>query len=209
MSAPSLIERELSRRGLLVGAAGGAAGLAGVLRLLEQIAGVSEALASAPGPRQQASADVIRRTIAAFADTIVPGPAGGADPHPGAVEAGVVDEMYDPFYGADGIYPALHADLQLATPVVLGRPESFDLALPYRDRERVILDRVGRDSDGANPLWLMHIAVATLVWQIYYGVAASTAGVDYLRFRPHSDGYSPGHSYGLRFRGMTKGGNPP
>ena len=201
------IERELSRRGLLAGGAAGALGLAGLSGLLEQIAAASEALAEAPPGRQDPTAALVRRSIEAFADTIVPGPAGGADPDPGAIEAGVVDEMYEEFYGASGIYPVLHADLQTATPLVLGRPVSFDLGLPYPDRERVVLDRVRRGDDG-NTLYLAHIAVATLVWQIYYGVAASNAGVDYLRFPPHSDGYFPGHSYGIRFEGMTRKGNP-
>jgi hypothetical protein len=102
----------------------------------------------------------------------------------------------------------MHADLQSASPAVLGRLATFELALPYRDRERVVLDRVRPLAEGGNPLYLLHIAVATLIWQIYYGVAASTAGVDYLRFPPHSDGYWPKHSYRFRFRGMTRNGNP-
>jgi hypothetical protein len=175
-----------------------------VLGALERLAVVAEAHA----PRQGASDDAVRRTIAAFADTIVPGPAGGADPDPGAIEAGVVEEMHAPFYGAAGIFPVLHADLQAATPVVLGRPATFELAVPYADRERVLLDRVRPVAGGGNATYLLHIAVAILVWQIYYGVAASNAGVDYMRLPPHSNGYWPDHSYRIRFRGMTRDGNP-
>lgn len=198
---PGAIERELSRRGFLAGT-GGLFGLAGLLRLLESLD--AEALAQDLPPGLGADSPAVRATIEAYADTIVPGPAGGADPDPGAVEAGVVDELYDPFYGAQGSYPAIHADLQTATPLVLGRPEGFDLALPYPDRERVVLDRMG----GGSPLGVIYAALATLVWQIYYGVASSEAGVRYIRFPPHSDGYWPRHSYGIRFRGMTRHGNP-
>lgn len=203
---PGAIGRELSRRGFLAGT-GGLFGLAGLLGLLESLD--AEALAQDLPPGLGADSPAVRATIEAYADTIVPGPAGGADPDPGAVEAGVVDELYDPFYGARGSYPAIHADLQTATPLVLGRPASFDLDLPYPDRERVVLDRIAPASQGGdNPLAVLYAAIATLVWQIYYGVASSDAGVRYIRFPPHSDGYWPRHSYGIRFRGMTRHGNP-
>jgi hypothetical protein len=203
MSEPSPIERELSRRGLLVGAGAGALGLAGLVRLIEQIATATEALAQTPAQGLGPADSLVRATIEGFADTIVPGPAGGADPDPGAIEAKVVDEIYDDFYGASGSFPVLHSDLLVATPLVLGRPETFDLDLPYPDRERVILDRV----QGGSPLGVLYIAIATLVWVTYYGTASSKKGLRYIGLPPHSDGYWPRHSYGVRFRGMTKHGN--
>jgi hypothetical protein len=199
-----LAERELSRRALVAGSAAGVFGLGALLRLLEAL-GADPALAHAPTQGLSPGDPKVREGMAAYADTIVPGPAGGADPDPGAVEAGVVEEMYDPFYGAQGAFPAINADLQAATPLVLGRPASFDLDLPYRDRERVVLDRI---EGGDSPLAILYAAIATLVWQIYYGVAASEKGVRYIHFPPHSDGYWPQHSYGIRFRSMTRHGYP-
>lgn len=196
------LERELSRRGFLAGA-GGVLSLAGLLRLLGSL-DPEAVFAAAPPSARAAGADVVRATMAALADTIVPGPAGGADPDPGAIEAGVVEEIYDDFYGASGLFPAVHADLQVATPLVIGRPAAFDLELPYPDRERVVLDRV----QGGSPLGIAYVAVGTLIWVTYYGVASSNAGMRYLRFPPHSDGYWPDHSYRVRFRGMTEDGNP-
>jgi hypothetical protein len=145
----------------------------------------------------------------AYADTIVPGSAGGADPAPGAIEAGVVDEIYDPVYNAAGAYPFLHEDIQLATPRALGRLASFDLSLPYPDRERVVRDRiVPPNQGGANSSYLLYAATAILVYIAYYGTARSEEGVRYIGLPPHSNGYYPHHSYGICFAGMTRDGNP-
>lgn len=202
------IERELSRRGLLVGAGAGVLGMAGLVRLLDAAAGAAEALAqSGPGPAPADAA--VRSSIAAIADTVVPGPAGSGDRHAGAIEAGAVEEAYDDFYGISGSYPAIHADIQAATPLVLGRPAAFGLELAYADRERVLLDRIRSTADGGQtPLFVAYAALAIVVWFAYYGTARSTEGVEYIGLPPHSDGYWPGHSYGLRFRGMTRDGNP-
>lgn len=201
------IERELSRRVLLQGA-GGLLSLAGVVRMLEAL-DPAVALAQAPDGGGESGGDAVRETVIAFADTIVPGPAGGADRHPGAVEAGAVEEAYDDFYGLGAVFPALHADIQAATPAVLGRPASFDLDLPYPDRERVVLDRIRSTANGGrNQLYLAYLASALVVWFAYYGVSRSQAGMRYMRFKPHSDGYVPQHSYKIRFRGMSRDGNP-
>lgn len=205
MSGP--IERELSRRSFLAGA-GGALSMAGLLRVLEGL-DPELALAQAPAGARSSSQDAVRATIEAFADTIVPGPAGGADPDPGAVEAGAVEEAYDGFYGLAAAFPALHADLQAATPAVLGRPAAFNLDLPYADREKVILDRIrSTANEGRSQLYIAYLGVALVIWFAYYGTARSRAGVRYMRFPPHSEGYWPEHSYGVRFRGMSEDGNP-
>lgn len=147
--------------------------------------------------------------MAAFADTIVPGPAGGADARPGAIEAGVLDELYEPFYGAAASFPFVHNDLQVATPLVLGRPASFDLELPYGDRARVMADRItAPGSGGTNTNWVLYQGAAILVYTSYYGTAQSDLGPKTIHFPPRSDGYWPASSYRVRFRGMTKNGNP-
>lgn len=199
------LERELTRRGVLAAGALGALGVAGALRALEDIAAAAPA-----GPAALAAdSDPVRATMAAFADTIIPGRAGGADRRPGAVEAGAVDEIYDPFYGVTGAFPVLHTDLQLATPRVLGRSARFDLQLPYRARERVMRDRITEfPAGGGNPVVLGYQAVAILVYLAYVGTAQSRLGPRTMGFPPASDGYYPGHSYGVRFRGMTRDGNP-
>lgn len=204
----SPIERALTRRGFLVGASAGALTAAGLLEVTRALAATAETLAST-GPALLPSSAVVRSTMSAYADTIVPGPAGGADPAPGAVEAGVVDVIYDPFYEVAPGFPAIHEDLQSATPRVLGRPASFDLALPYRDRERVVLERMTAHGDGGeDPLGLAYSLIAVLVYFGYYGTAGSELGLRYIGLPPHSDGYWPHHSYGVRFRGMTRNGNP-
>lgn len=190
----------------MVGAAGAGIGLG----LLAQAIGWLRAAGEAFGQVGVSPDDpAVRATMAAFADTIVPGPAGGADTSPGAIEAGVLDELYDPFYGAAPSFPVVHNDLQLATPLVLGRPASFDLGLPYAERERVIADRMtAPGSGGTNPHWVLYQGAAILVYTSYYGTAQSELGPRTIRFPPRSDGYWPGHSYRVRFRGMTRHGNP-
>jgi hypothetical protein len=202
----SPIERELTRRGFVVGAGASAIGLGALVQALRWLADAEPAaalLGVAPG------APAVRATMAAFADTIVPGPAGRADRSPGALEAGVLDELYDPFYGASGSYPLLHEELQLTAARVLGRPVPFDLSLPYPDRERVVLDRiVAPGSGGRSPNYVLYQGAAILVYVAYYGTARSEAGPRYIGFPPASDGYWPHHSYRVRFRRMTKHGNP-
>lgn len=195
----------LTRRRLLAHASAGAAALSlgGALDAIRAFADTLPLPAIAPDdPR-------VRATMAAFADTIVPGPAGGADRHPGAIEAGVLEEMYDPFYGAFVTYPTVHNDLLLATPRVLGRQASFSLELPYPEREQVMIERIESGGDGGeNPLNVLYIGIATLVYIAYYGTAQSRKGPRYIGFPPRSDGYWPDHSYNVKFRGMTKDGNP-
>jgi hypothetical protein len=203
---PSPIEQELTRRGFVVGAGGAALGLAALVQALRWLAEASPAAAQLGlSPDDPA----VRATMEAFADTIVPGPAGGAHAAPGAIEAGAVDEMYDPFYGAAASFPLLHHDLQLNTPLILGRLARFDLALAYPDRERVVAERiVAPGSGGSNPNWLLFQGAAILVYVSYYGTARSEAGPRWIGFPPRSSGYWPGHSYRVRFRGMTRRGNP-
>jgi hypothetical protein len=184
-------------------------GVLGVSALATAVGWLREA-ADAVGQTGLAPDDpAVRRTMAAYADTIVPGPAGGADTEPGAIEARVLDELYDPFYGVSGTYPFLHNDIQLATARVLGRPARFDLELPYADRERVVLDRiVAGPNGGSNIAYLIYQGAAIIVYVAYYGTARSEVGPAYINFPPRSDGYFPRHSYRVRFRGMTKRGNP-
>jgi hypothetical protein len=197
----------LTRRDLLAGAGVGAAGLTALNLggVLESLARAAEAL---PPPALLPDDPAVRATIEAFADTIVPGPAGGADSRPGAIEAGVMEEIYDPFYGAYVTFPLIHDDLLLTTPAVLGRVAGFDLQLPYPDRELVLRDRLRPFNDGgSSPLYVIHIGVATLVYLSYYGNARSELGPRTIRFPPESDGYWPDHSYRVGFAGMTKDGN--
>ncbi|MEX2197004.1 MAG: DUF5987 family protein [Thermoleophilaceae bacterium] len=194
------LERELTRRGLLAGAGAAAFALSGMARAAQAL----ELPPLLPDARS------VRATMAAFADTIVPGPAGGADPDPGAIEAGALEEIYEPFYGVSPVFPLLHEDLQLATPRVLGRLTAFDLELPYDDRERVVIDRITATGDGGlDPLYVLYIGTATLVYLSYYGTARSDLGPRYIGFPPESDGYFPDHSHRVAFEGMTEDGNPP
>jgi hypothetical protein len=196
---------QISRRGVLAAASLGMAGLTGVVPLIRQATEAANAL----GPAPEAAPDAVRNTMAAFADTIVPGPAGHADKHPGAVEAGCVDALYDPFYDFAGAYPLIHADLLARTPLTLLRPATFTLALPYRDREKVLRECLSPPpAGGTNPLYVLYYAVAVVVYVAYYGNAESDAGPRYIGLPVHSRGYVPHHSYYVTFKGMTKHGNP-
>lgn len=198
------LRREFSRRRALALGAGGTLGLSGLLGALETLRS-EPALAE---PSLTAPAEAVRATMTAYADTIVPGPAGGADSDPGAVEADVVSEIYRSFYGLGATFPLLHADIQAATPRVLGRLASFDLDLPYADREKVVQNRITELPDGGtNPLAIGYQAAGIVIYFTYYGVASSKVGPRVIGFPPSSDGY-PDHSYGVRFRGMTSDGNP-
>ncbi len=199
----------LTRRQVLLGAGAGALGLTGVVPLLRSAAAAADAYARTADLPVGLPTDAVHRTMQAYADTIVPGPAGGADPHPGAVEAGCVAEIYDSFYGLADSYPLMHADLQAATPRVLGEPARFDLSLRYPQREAVVRDRISAPPDGGtNPLYLLYFAVAVLVEMTWLGTARSDLGPRYLGFPTHSDGYLPHHSYYVTFTGMTSDGNP-
>jgi len=193
----------LTRRGFVIGA--GALSLAHV-GLVARMA--ADAAAQLPAPGLGPDDPAVRATMTALADTVVPGPAGGADGAPGAVEAGCVDELYDPFYGVTSTFPVIHDDLLVATPRVLGRPATFDLGLPYPDRERVLLDRITPPGNGNPSPALMYQAAALIVYVAYYGTARSDLGVRYIGFPPHSNGYWPESSYRVAFRGMTADGNP-
>jgi hypothetical protein len=202
----------LTRRRMLASGGAGLLGVTGVAAVARALADAGAAMAATapPLPARLAPTDeAVRATVAALADTIVPGPAGGGDPDPGAIEAGVLDVLYDPFYGLAATYPVLHADVQAATPAILGRDAAFDLALPYADRERVLDDRMPSwPQGGSNPTATAYELFGVLTYVAYYGQTASATGLEVIGLPPHSDGYWPRHSYRVRFRGMTTDGNP-
>jgi hypothetical protein len=202
---PDAIERALTRRGFVVAAGALSLTLAGALEGARRAA---EALAALPQPALLPDDPAVRATMTALADTIVPGPAGGADSAPGAVEAGCVEELYDPFYTLSPVFPVIHDDLLTATPRILGRPAVFDLTLPYADRERVVLDRITAPGNGGNSVALLYQGAGIVTYIAYYGTARSDLGVRYIGFPPHSAGYWPESSYRVRFAGMTSAGNP-
>lgn len=196
----------LTRRGLLAHAGAGAAALT-LAGAIDSVRAFAETL---PPPALAPDDPRVRETMAAFADTVIPGPAGGADRDPGAIEAGVLEEMYDPFYGAVSTFPTIHNDLLTTTPRVLGRAATFNLKLPYPEREKVLIDRITSYPEGGrNPFYVLYVGVGTLAYLGYYGTAQSRVGPRYIGFPPRSKGYHPDHSYGVRFKGMTRNGNPP
>jgi hypothetical protein len=199
--------QELTRRGFVIGAGGGVIGLGLFVEALGWLRAAGEAHAQA-GLGLLPDDPEVRKTMAAIADTVVPGPAGGADPNPGAIEAGALEEMYDPFYGVSPVFPVLHNDLLLETPRILGRPARFELALPYEDRAKVLRDRMAAPGNGGqNPNFLLYQGAAILTYIAYYGTARSELGPEYIGFPPRSTGYWPKHSYRVRFRRMTRRGN--
>jgi hypothetical protein len=149
--------RELLERGSMLGLAA----------LVAQALPLADALVRAdPALAQIASDDA---TLAAFADTIIPGrpatrtdlgdpiPDGaiaGVDPDPGAVEAGAVRLYHDDRVGFDALEGPFLADLQTRS---LSRGGPF-LTLPYDQREAVVRD--GLDfGNGDRVLWEAAAAV--------------------------------------------------
>jgi hypothetical protein len=61
---------------------------------------------------------------------------------------------------------------------------------------------------GSNPTATVYEMFGILTYLAYYGQTASDTGLRVIGLPPHSDGYWPRHTYRLRFRGMTKDGNP-
>ncbi|HYH59089.1 MAG TPA: hypothetical protein VD790_07695 [Thermoleophilaceae bacterium] len=199
----------LTRRRLLAAGGAGVLGLTGMTAVAEALADAGAAMAATVQRSPVPTDEAVRATVAALADTIVPGPAGGGDHDPGAVEAGVIDVLYDPFYGLATVFPVIHTDVQSATPVILGRLAAFDLALPYADRERVLDDRMpGWPDGGSNPTALAYSLFGVLTYLAYYGQSAGDVGLKVIGLPPHSDGYWPHHTYELSFEGMTADGNP-
>jgi hypothetical protein len=149
--------RELLERGSMLGLAA----------LVAQALPIADALVRAdPALAQLPSDDA---TLAAFADTIIPGrpatrtdlgdpiPAGaiaGVDPDPGAVEAGAVRLYHDERVGFDALAPPFIADLQTRS---LARGGPF-LSLPFAEREAVVLQ--GLDfGNGSRVIWEAAAAV--------------------------------------------------
>lgn len=199
-------ELEITRRRLLATASAGVLGASALAQAAEALAAAAERL-----PRAAADpfGDAVRATMAAFADTIVPGPAGGADAEPGAIEARVLDEIYNPFYGASGTFGILHADVQLNTPRILGRAASFSLELPYADRQKVLDERMTGNPQGGDSAYpLLYTAAGILVYVCYYGFGATDTGLKVIGFPPRSDGYFPHHTYGVAFETATTTSNP-
>jgi hypothetical protein len=205
-----LIERDLTRRGFVLAAAGAGAGLSALAQALGWLQAAGAAHAQTRPPALAPDDPAVKATMAAYADTIVPGPAGGGHHLPGALEAGVLEELYEPFYGAAPAYPVIHNDIQLQTARILGRPAAFELELPYLERERIVEECItSPGSGGINPLWVLYQGAAVLAYTSYYGTAQSALGPETIGFPPKSRGYWPRkHSYRVRFRGMTRTGNP-
>ena len=157
MGGEGFSRRDLLERGGMLGLA---AVVAQALPLADALIRADPALAQLP------SDDA---TLAAFADTIIPGrpatrtdlgdpiPAGaiaGVDPDPGAVEAGAVQLYYDERVGFDALSGPFLADIQTRS---LPHGGPF-LTLPFAEREAVV--RAGLDfGNGSRVLWEAAAAV--------------------------------------------------
>jgi hypothetical protein len=160
--ARGIVGRELSRRELIqrASALGLGAAVAQALPLAQALVRADPALAQTP---------VDDATLGAFADTIIPGrlaartdlgdaiPPGaiaGADPDPGAVEAGAIQLYHDSRVGFDALAPPFLADLDTRA---LGHGGPF-AALPFEGRVAVVLE--GLDfGNGDRVLWEAAAAV--------------------------------------------------
>lgn len=135
------------------------------------------------------------RTLAAFADTIVP-----PDEGPGGSAVGALELYADPFYRAAPALPLVAIDLNARA---LFRHGRFFATLPLEQRTALVA--------AAERSWLMATAYEGMVMLTklaFYGALKSDAGHRHIGFPGANDGY-PDPEAAPSFDGETDDGNYP
>jgi hypothetical protein len=139
-----------------------------------------------PEPLDQHELD----TVAAMADTFLP----GDDGTPGAHEANALATIIDPAYGLTEYLPELVADVDqwcLATKLAVFT------ALSPRDREVVLEQRMGLRGKAVRSLYRpAYEGVLALAKLAFFGGLANPLGTNFLAFPGPSRGYAPGSAAG-------------
>jgi hypothetical protein len=136
----------------------------------------------APKPALPLADRHIRQTLAAFADTIIPGPEHDPDGTPGAVQARAVELFHDPYYGVDKLLPGFVAELDR---LALERYQSTFVALTFAKRTDVVLGM--QNSPVVEPLLLL---VMVLIPSLaFYAGPLSDVGIAYIQWG------GPAHEY--------------
>jgi len=126
----------------------------------------------------------VERTVAAFADTVIPGPADDPDRGPGALDAYALNMMYDQFYPFYEMVPGIVMFLDQTAQRVAGA----DFAdCTFEQRTEALLEVV--DEVPYFQLGMQFVKMA------FYGGIYNTVGTDYVGFPGSSRGYTD-YSYG-------------
>jgi hypothetical protein len=143
-----------------------------------------------PSGKPEAHDEHDLKTIAAIADTFLP----GDDGTPGAHEANALATIVDPAYGLAPYVSEVVSDLDewcLAT-----KHKGF-IGLDRADRELVLEQRMGLRGKPIKSLYLpVYEGILQLAKLAYFGALTTKLGTNYLAFPTASTGYAPGSAAG-------------
>jgi len=143
-----------------------------------------------PDARPQVADDHELKTIAAIADTFLP----GDDGTPGAHEADALTTIIDPAYGVAPYISEVVSDLDewcLAT-----KHRGF-IGLSRADRERALEQRMGLSGKAIRSWYVaVYEGILALTKLAYFGGLQTRLGTNYLAFPTSSRGYAPGSAAG-------------
>lgn len=161
---------------------------------------------AAPAEAGGFDSPIARRTMAAFADTVIP-PDEGA---PGGAAAGFVDVLYDPeFYaGMIGfevpVAPAIRVLVLDLDRRSLGVGGHRFLNLTPEERHRVLAEALG------GPLRLVYEALIALAKIVYFGAQRQPHGWEWIGYPGPAEAYPDASPAGPPPAGsMSEDGNPP
>jgi hypothetical protein len=129
-------------------------------------------------------------TLAAMADTFVPG-GGGA---PGATEVNAVGAIVDPAYGVNPYISEVVSDLD---EWCLVAHHGLFARLPPERRELALEQRMGLRGRAIQSLYLpAYEGILALTKLAFFGALSNKAGTNYIGFPGASRGYAPGSAAG-------------
>lgn len=130
------------------------------------------------------------KTIAAIADTFLP----GGDGTPGAHETNALGTIMDPAYGIAPYVSEVVSDLDEWC--VATKHLGF-IGLSPADREVVLEERMGLRGNAIKSLYLpAYEGILALSKLAYFGALSNKLGTNYLAFPTASTGYAPGSAAG-------------
>lgn len=152
------------------------------------------AVACRPWTRPSERVEAVRphelETLAAMAETFLPG-GGGA---PGATEAGAVGAIVDPAYGVNPYISEVVSDLD---EWCLAAHHALFVQLSPEQREVALEQRMGLRGRAIRSLYLpVYEGVLALTKLAFFGALSNRVGTNYVGFPGASRGYAPGSAAG-------------
>jgi hypothetical protein len=130
-------------------------------------------------------------TLAAIADTFLP----GDDGTPGGHEVNAVATIVDPAYGVNPFISEVVSDLDQWCVATKGK--GF-LGLSRKDREHALEQRMGMHGKLIKSLYApAYEGMLALTKLAFFGGLSNTLGTNFLAFPPTSQGYAPGSAAGV------------